>query len=379
MKLIKLSLVAALAVSGSFAGGEIASVEPVVEAPVVEADDCNSTTMVNGKAVLYSYTHDLNGAGSLYDSESSQLGTAITLDVSHKITDGITANVTAIGFTNLGDDSAGYMEGEETAAFINVANITAEFGDTTLVAGRQLLDTPMLSGFDWLLAPGAFEAYTLVNKSIANVTIVGSYVEQYRANNSGTYFAELGGNNWTVGASYSNTFDASIWYYNVDHEDLLNDFYSYTQVYADAGTSISGFDLAAQYVSTDYDSGLDSTTYSIKIGTKIADFDLEAAYVNTDDREAGYIDDDSLYTTMWNSNAAEDIGDSWKVSVATEFAAISVSLAYADYETIGDELNLILGYSVTDCISLDAIFSSTADNELTDEDNALEFIATYKF
>lgn len=133
------------------------------------------------------------------------------------------------------------------------------------------------------------------------------------------------------------------------------------------------------YVSTDYDTGLDSTTFGIKVGTKVAGFDLEAAYVNTDDREAGYIGDDSVYTTMWNNNAAEDIGDSWKVSAATEFTGISTSLAYADYDTIGDELNFILGYGLTDCISLDAIYASTATDEVMDNDNSIELIATYKF
>ena len=46
MKLTKLSLVAALAVSSAFAGGDIAPVEPVVEAPVVEAA---SATTFGGK------------------------------------------------------------------------------------------------------------------------------------------------------------------------------------------------------------------------------------------------------------------------------------------------------------------------------------------
>ncbi len=376
MKLTKLSLVAALAVSSAFAGGDITPVEPVIEAPAPVA--CNSNTTINSKAQLYSITTDGGDADlDWYKGDSSALGAAVTLDVSHKITENITANITGVGFTNLTNI---YLEGEETGAFINVANITGTFGDTTLVAGRQLLNTPMLSGFDWLLAPGAFEAYTLVNKSIENVTIVGSYVEEWRANNSGTDFAELDGDNWTIGASYSDAFDASVWYYNVDAGLQAANPESYTQIYADAGLAISGFDLAAQYVSTDYDAGLDDgTTYGIKVGTKIANFDLEAAYVNTDDNYAGYVGVDGLYTSMWNQFAGNDIGDSWKVSAATEFAGISASLAYADFDIAGDELDLILGYGVTDCISLDAIFTSTAYDEVMDEDNALELIATYKF
>ena len=51
----------------------------------------------------------------------------------------------------------------------------------------------MVSGFDWLLAPDAFEAYTVVNTSIENLTIVGSYIEEWRGNNAGTDFVELPG------------------------------------------------------------------------------------------------------------------------------------------------------------------------------------------
>jgi len=185
MKFTKLSLVAALAVSTAFAGGDIAPVEPVVEAHAAVA--CNGNTTINGKAVAY-YGTWAGPSDNMFDDDVSYFATAITLDVSHKISENFTANFAAVGYANLMNN---YMESSETGAFINVANITATFGDTTLVAGRQLLDTPMLGGFDWLLAPGAFEAYTLVNKSITNLTLVGSYVAKWRPNNSGDNFIDL--------------------------------------------------------------------------------------------------------------------------------------------------------------------------------------------
>ena len=380
MKFTKLSLIATLAINSAFAGGDIAPVEPVVEAPVVEAAACNSNTTINGKGVLYSFTSDAWGSGDWYKGDSSALGAAVTLDVSHKFTENIVANITGVGFTNLTNEydpaRSGNFEGTETGAFLNVANITASYGGTTAILGRQLINTPMITGFDWLLAPGAFEAYTLVNTSIENVTIVGSYIEAYRQNNTGTDFADLVGDNWTVGASYANAFDASIWYTN-------NDNYGYTQVYADAGYDFGAANVAAQYVYTDWDLTSESNTFGIKVGTKLAGFDLEAAYVDTDEAAAGfaagYIGVDGLYTTMWNNFAADNAGYSWKVAAATEFFGVSTSIAYADFENNGDEFDLILGYGVTDCISLDAIFTSTAYDEDMDAENNLELIATYKF
>ena len=86
MKFTKLSLVAALAVSSAFAGGDITPVEPVVAAPVVEA-----ATTISGKAVAYYYTaEDKSIAGrDLFENESNSLGTAVTLDVTHRLFDGI--------------------------------------------------------------------------------------------------------------------------------------------------------------------------------------------------------------------------------------------------------------------------------------------------
>ena len=66
MKLTKLSLVAALAVSAAFAGGDIAPVEPVVETPA--AVPAASGWDFAGKGVVYYQTNDTivnSGAGTM--------------------------------------------------------------------------------------------------------------------------------------------------------------------------------------------------------------------------------------------------------------------------------------------------------------------------
>jgi len=377
MKLTKLSLVAALAVSSAFAGGDIAPVEPVVETPVVEVAACNARTTISGKAVAYYYTDD---SVNLFDADSSSLGGAVTLDVKHNFTDNIAANFTAVGF--MADDT--FFEGQKTGAYFNVANITATFAGTTAVLGRQLLATPMLGGYDWLLAPGAFEAYTLVNNSISNLTLVGSYVAKWRPNKSGTEFIDLtdidDGNNYAFGAVYAaDALSASVWYYNVDAGAAVNPD-KYTQVYVDAGYNFGTFNVAAQYVSTDYNTAVDSDAYGIKIGATLAGFDLSAAYNDVSDNKAAFVGNSGMYTAQWNSAASlNDIGSSWKVAASTEFAGLSAAVSYADYETAGEEFDVILGYGLTNCISLDAIYANTKYTEDEDATNQLEFVATYKF
>ncbi len=368
MKLIKISLITTLAISGAFAGGDIkAVVTDTIEIPKVEEV---SKTTIAGKAQLYYYTND---SIDLFDEASSAASTAITLDVSHEIFSGVTANFSALGFTDLGDSVGEVkMEGEETGAFFNVANLTASFVDTTFVAGRQLLDTPMLGSFDWLLAPSGFEAYTIVNKSVNNLTLVGSYVDKLRANNSGEEFAKLDGDNYAFGASYSDAFSASLWYYNVDAGN-------YTQVYADAGYEYSSVKVEGQVVATDFDDeGEDSTMYGLKVSGSFSNIDLSAAYVSVNDREAGMAEVDSAYTSSWNIFASQIVADSFKVEAGTTLDNFTATLSYADYD-VANEADLIVAYQATDALSIDAIYASTEYDAISDAEGSLELIVTYKF
>ncbi len=377
MKFTKLSLVAALAVSAAFAGGDI---EPV-PAPVAEFPQ----TTVGGKLTAYYYTDD---SIDLFDEGSSALGLAATLDVTHKFNANIAANFTAVGFMNVLDDGL-YFEQEKSGAFFNVANITANFADTTFVLGRQLLNTPMLTGFDWLLAPGAFEAYTAVNSSIENVTFVGSYVRTWRINNTGNEWINLtsdalgGGHNWTLSAAYDDkTISGSLWYYNIDAMD-------YGQVYVDGAYDFDAAKIYAQYVNTDWNNAEASNVFGAKVTGTAGAFSLMGAYVNVSDNLAGWVGVmDGLYTSSWNTATGGSLGNNFKVEAAAEFAGITSSISYAYYEydqnaiagleDDGQEIDVILGYNITDTIDVNAVYTNT-DYGLGDDTNALEVYASYKF
>jgi len=374
MKLTKLSLIATLAISSAFAGGDIAPVEPVVEAPVVACGAKEGTT-ISGKLTGYYITDDSLPADDMF-GDQSQLAFAATLDVSHAFTNWLTANFSAVGYLNtLNQDTWGYFEGEKKGAYFNTANLTATYEDTTLVAGRQLLDTPMIQGYDWLLAQGSFEAYTLMNSSIENVTLVGSYITKHRANNSGEFANSFDGDNYTIGAAYDNkTLSGSVWYYNVDTAD-------YSQVYADLGYDFGTFKIEGQYVDTD--AGTDTSAFGIMASASIAGFDLSAAYNNLSDGATAYVGWNGLYTNQWNLTVAdqhdgEDL-DAFKVSAATTIMDISAELSYADYDK-GNETDLILGYDFSDTVDAGVVYTNTKAN-LTGASSVdqLEVYANYKF
>jgi len=396
MKFTKLSLTAALAASAAVAGGDIAPVPaPAVEAP---------KTTISGKLTGYYITDDSgNPTYDMFDKDWSQFGFAATLDVNHKFADNIAMNLGAVGYVNTNRDIpfdyiGQYFEGEEQGAFINIANITATFMDTTFILGRQLLDTPMLGGFDWLLAPGSFEAYTVANSSIENLTLVGSYVRTWRRNNTGDTWIDLtdidDGNNWTLGAAYDNkTINGSIWYYNVDAGMAVTPD-KYTQFYVDAGYNFEIAKIEAQYANTNYDTAIDSDVFGVKASATLSGFTLMAAYENVSDNVTGYIGRDTLYTSSWNIFASNVMGDSFKVEAGTEFAAITGSVSYAYYEyegsaltdNEGHEVDVILGYdfkntdiAVIKDMDINLVYTNTNYGANSEDINALEIYANYKF
>jgi len=182
--------------------------------------------------------------------------------------------------------------------------------------------------------------------------------------------------------------NVNAWYYNVDSGAAAGRVDKFTAIYGDASYDAGLFNVAGQIVSTDYDTAKDSLAYGLKVGASFAGVSLTAAVSNTSDNGAGYVGKESMYTTSWNyfgSDAAVENDDtlSWKVGASTKLASLNAELSYAAYGDEGSEFDAIVGYDITKCTSVAAIYSSTDYDvnvdEQKDADNALEIKATYKF
>jgi len=71
--------------------------------------------------------------------------------------------------TLFGNSTDGY-------SILGQAYIKAKYKNTTLKIGRQQLDTPLAGSDDIRIVPNLFEAYTLINKDLADTTIILSHV-----------------------------------------------------------------------------------------------------------------------------------------------------------------------------------------------------------
>jgi len=330
-------------------------------------------TTVAGKGQIYYYT---TSAEKLFDKKSTQSAAAVTFDIQHKISDSITSNFTVVGHSHLGSGwGTLHMENSRTGGFFNVANITGSSSGINFVLGRQLLDTPMLGSFHWLLAPSSFEAYTLGYNVNSNISLLASYVNKVRANNSGDNFKKLHDSNYAVGVAYKDGLEANLWFYRLDDKKL-----DYSQLYLDATENRNGINLSLQTVKTNYGTGKNSLSYGLKASSEASGLEYSFAVNHIADRETGMVGVDSIYTSSWNSFASQDIGTSWKAEVSEKLnSGQSATISYASYDTIGNEFDIILGYPISSSLSFDAIYANTKYHEDSSSENSLEFVGTYKF
>lgn len=171
MKFTKLSLIAALAVTSVFAG----------------------ESTISGDAKLFYGTND-GGTNKLFDKGGAFGDSAVSLDYTRKVADGVTLNAGLTGVSTLGLEkdlvgntwishgTSATTPGAATSGatadvvWLDTANIAVNMGKSTAVIGRQELDTPFFRSEKWNIAANTFDAAVLVNQDIEDTTLVAAWV-----------------------------------------------------------------------------------------------------------------------------------------------------------------------------------------------------------
>ncbi len=215
MKFIKLSLITALAVTTAMAGD----------------------AKLSGDAKLFYSTSD-GGDNDLFSKAGSIGDTALELKYSRDLKEGITVNAGLTGVSTLGLENelvsgtwVNHNGGVADQMYIDTANIVAKVANTTLVVGRQALDTPFFYSETWNIVPNTFDAAVAVNNDIQDTTLVAAWVgrgngdaKTVNAANGNTGFVDFDGNATTssspayafglINKSIPNTA-AQAWYYQI--------------------------------------------------------------------------------------------------------------------------------------------------------------------
>jgi hypothetical protein len=283
MKIVKMSLVAALLVGSS----------------AFALDKMKYT----GDAKLFYSTADMGNA-DLFDQASAMGHAALDLGVTADLAGGAVAGVSTTALSTLGLENnvvgAVWASGSTaTQWWVSEAYIAKTFGKTTAKVGRQTLDTPFAFTETWNAAYNTFDAIVLLNQDIPDTTIVAANVGKHNGNSgfavvqptdTGAGVVDSFGT-FALDGAYAlgvvnNSFKpltAQAWYYNVSKAaDAM-------WVQADlACEKVKGLVAGVQYASIANKGVLDgmddSSAFAAKIGYEAEKFSVSAAFSQTDDK-----------------------------------------------------------------------------------------------
>jgi len=409
-KTLLLSVVASTMI---MAGGDIAPVEPVVEAPVVA-----SGWDFSGEAVGYFQTVDNFGQGSLFDqgpatategASAANIGLRLNA-VNNDLFAGIGFGAEVVGLGTLGlhkDIVSGVLQtgdGSLNSGAWTQGYLTYGFGNTSLKVGRQTLPkalSPFAFSETWNVFQNTFGAALVVNTDLPNTALVYVYVANANNHANLSDFNDLNGPGDGVhlvtlqNKSFDGLTLTGSWYYAPDMlvtEDV-------NILWGDAAFAVSDYSIGVQggtILTGEPGAVVDTTAFGAKIGADFGMFDAYAAYTTVNDGTVGITNlatagnpfaETPLYTQMLaNVLAVASDNDTFVIGAGIDalggrFGAVygnttDNSPASADYQ----EIDVTYTANITENTSvLAAYIYSDVDVAGVDANNALRFWARYNF
>jgi len=307
-----------------------------------------------------------------------------------------------------------FDENGKSFMFVSQAYLDWKWCNTEIKLGRQSLDTPHADSDDIRMMPNYFEAYTITNTDIDNLTLRAGLIDKMAGWENAVNSAEFVDVGETLGvdqnidgiyyasASYEGIKDLSLnlWYYH--YSDIANVIYAEAGYTYELSKSIT-FTLGLQYDGS-HETGAallgkqDAQTYGISIESQFEDLGLTvlAAY-NQDSGETGAmglsLGGGAFFTSMEDQtlDALGTAGKAWMIGGAYDFGKmgmddLSFGLAYGNFEADDDavyksrEIDAVLDYSWSEKFSVTAAFASVDFKAGTNEDyDQFRMIANYNF
>jgi len=358
-KTLLLSVVASTMI---MAGGDIAPVEPVVEAPAAAAWD------FSGQLVVYYQTTDAND-GDLFDQASSAGDFGVQLRAMNSdVVAGIGAGFEVSGLSTLnlenwmvsnvpqatGDiTQGGDIDDVTDGGWISQAYLTYGFGSTTIKAGRQELPkalSPFAFSESWNVFKNTFDSVLVVNTGISNTTIVGAWVAGANYNDYGVFGTQGNGmSNITdfnsvndsdgvymltaQNKSFENVTLTGSWYYGADMG--VND--DINILWGDAAFGVAGINIGIQGGSVMGDAAPvnpnDTTAWGAKAGYDFGMINASVSYSSVDDGDTGVFNVGGIKTPLYtqmilNQNFIASDSDTWVFRAGMDALGGTFGVAY---------------------------------------------------
>lgn len=297
MKLLKLSMVAMMAMGTASFAADMKTADTLAEA------FANGKT--SGELKAYYFSED-EGIESASDTAETISVLGVKLDYKTAKFYGFNAD---LGFqsshtlySNTDSETRFKKDMDADGAVLSSASLSYAMAKSSVKIGRQYIGMPLLAGSGSRLIRQAFQGAYAVSKDIKDTTIMGAYVTRYqnRTDEAGGVgqFEILGDDIdyvYAVAVKNKSLANTTLNLAYGAKENVYSIVYA-TAKYAGKVDKI-GYDVSAQYNNTSYDSDYattksyeDASVYGVKAGGSISDFNAYIAY-------AGVMGDSTTTTT----------------------------------------------------------------------------------
>lgn len=300
------------------------------------------------------------------------------------------------------------------------AYLDGKWGNTEIKLGRQILDTPHTDSDDLRMIPNYFEAYTITNIDINNLTLTAGFINRMAGWENGVdaskfvkIYETLGSSNEMDGIAYAaaiyeaiEDLTLSLWYYN--YNNIANVIYAeagYTYTFSKDRSLTFGLQYDGSNETGDALLGeQDANTYGVSVEFAAEDIGLHilSAY-DRDDGKTGAtglsLGGGPFFTSMENQtlDAIGAAGEAWVAGIGYHFDAIGIDnlvagIAYGHFEAEKDslyeseEIDIVIEYSWNEKLTLTAAFASVSfdagldeNNDPLNDFNQFRLIANYNF
>ena len=377
----------------------------VLIATAAQADIKNKS--FGGTASLFYGTNDANN-GDLFNKDTSfgdaaiQVGGAASVGACDTC---VTLNYGLTGVSTMGLEdtlvSETYINHTlDDAIWIDTLNLTFNpldgISNTTMVVGRQELDTPMVFTEKWNIARNTYDAAVVVNNDVVDTTLVAAWIGRSNIGGAMTVNATAGFSNnsfnsfLTKEGAYAfgavtkaiSGVAAQAWYYVAP--TLAN------VAWLQADGEIAGFGLGVQYVYTDQSAGDTGNAYAVKLGYTYEGLALAAAYSSTDDKLMTAANlggaQSKLYTEAWWNYGEVSAADTDSYNVTATYnvegiADLGLYYTSVDHKAAGaadmDEITVTVGTKVGN-LDVTVAYVNT-DRDGSDAVNDIQAYLTYNF
>ena len=312
-----------------------------------------------------------------------------------------------------------FDENGKSFILLSQAYLDGKWGNTEIKLGRQILDTPHADSDDIRMIPNYFEAYTVTNTDIDDLTLTAGLINRMAGWENGVdskKFVKVGETLGTddingiyyASASYDGIKDLSLslWIYN--YQDIAN------ILYAEAGYSYALAKETSLTFGLQYDGSQETgasllgkqeaNTYgvSMELASESMGVHILAAY-NQDSGETGAmglsLGGGPFFTSMEDQtlDAIGMAGSAWIIGAGYHFETIGIDglnagIAYGNFKAKDSsmyeskEIDIVIDYSLDEKFSLTAAYASVQfDEGLDDNGDPLQdydqfrLIANYNF